>query len=286
MNVIFHGDDFGITPGVNRGVVNAFKNGLLTSTSLMAVGEAAEEAIELALENPGLDVGIHLVLTDEPPLLAPEALSTLISRHGLLPSRNRIFRSIISGDLDYKQVETEWCAQTEKVLKSGIGISHLDSHQFIHLFPGLFAVCLRISRRYNIPFIRSTMIEPLLFGRSSIPGIGRLLQWMGLWGWTRLMTIGGYLHTEAPIPSVGFLNAGGRLDYVTVLAILDKLVEDRSSSCVEFILHPGVGDKHTHEKYRHWHYFWENDLALMLNKDLRKSLEMRHVKTTSFRKEQ
>ncbi|MCF8129003.1 MAG: ChbG/HpnK family deacetylase [Deltaproteobacteria bacterium] len=285
MNVIFHGDDFGITPGVNRGVIKAFKNGLLSSTSLMAVGEAAEEAMELALENPGLDMGIHLVLADEPPLLAPEALSTLISRHGPLPSRNRIFRSIISGNLDFRQVETEWCAQVEKVLNSGIGISHLDSHQFIHLFPGLFNVCLKISRRYNIPFVRSTMIEPLLFDRSTIPGIGRLLQWMGLWGWTRFMAMRGYLHSEATIPSVGFLNAGGRLDCATVLAILDKLVEDQSTSCVEFILHPGMGDKHTHEKYHHWHYFWKNDLALMLNKDLRRGLEMRHIKTTCFGEE-
>jgi hypothetical protein len=125
----------------------------------------------------------------------------------------------------------------------------------------------------------------LLFGRSSIPGIGRLLQWMGLWGWTRFMAMRGYLHSEATIPSVGFLNAGGHLDCATVLAILDKLVEDQSTSCVEFILHPGMGDKHTHEKYSHWHYFWKNDLALMLNKDLQRGLEMRHIKTTSFGEE-
>ena len=285
MRVIFHGDDFGITPGVNRGIINAFKQGLLTSTSLMAVGEAAEEAMALARQNPALDVGIHLVLADEPPLLPPEGLSTLISRHGRLPSRNRILRRIISGSLDYKQVEREWCAQVEKVLKHNIGITHLDSHQFIHLFPGLFTVCRRISRRYDIPFIRSAMIEPLLFGPSSSPDIGRLLQWMGLWGWTRFMAMRGDLRSNATIPSVGFLNAGGRLDHATVLAILDKLVEDQSTSCVEFILHPGVGDGHTNEKYRHWHYFWEKDLALMLNKALRKGLELRRIKTTSFGEE-
>ena len=150
MRVIFHGDDFGLTPGVNQGIISAFKRGLLTSTSLMAVGEAAEEAMALALENPGLDVGIHLVLADEPPLLAPEELSTLISKNGLLPSRNEILTAIFSRKLDYGQVEAEWCAQVEKVLKPGIRISHLDSHQFIHLFPGLFNICRSISRRYHI----------------------------------------------------------------------------------------------------------------------------------------
>jgi predicted glycoside hydrolase/deacetylase ChbG (UPF0249 family) len=287
MRVIFHGDDFGLTPGVNLGIVNAFKHGLLTSTSLMAVGEAAEAAMDLALENPALDVGIHLVLADEPPLLPPEDLSTLIANHGLLPSRNRILRGIFSRKLDYGQVEAEWCAQVEKVLNRSIEISHLDSHQFIHLFPGLFNVCRSITRRYNIPFIRSTMIEPSLFSALIIPGIGlsRLLQWLGLWGWTRLLAATGRFPSGATIPSVGFLHTGGRMDCNVVLGILDKLVERRSCSRVEFILHPGMGDTHTHKKYKHWDYSWENDLALLLNNDLRKGLEMRHIKTTSFGEE-
>lgn len=287
MRVIFHGDDFGLTPGVNLGIINAFKHGLLTSTSLMAVGEATEEAMDLALENPGLDVGIHLVLADEPPLLAPEALSTLITNHGRLPSRNRILWHIFSRKLDYGQVEAEWCTQVEKVLSRGIEISHLDSHQFIHLFPGLFNVCRNISRHYNIPFIRSTMIEPSLFSAFITPGIGlsRLLQWFGLWGWTRLLGATGEFPSEATIPSVGFLHTGGRMDCAMVLSILDKLAERRSCSRVEFILHPGMGDAHTHQKYKHWDYSWENDMALLLNNDLLKGLDMRHIKTTAFGKE-
>ena len=117
MKVIFHGDDFGLTSGINQGIIRAFKHGLLTSTSLMAVGEATEEAMGLALENPGLDVGIHLVLADEPPLLMPTALSTVISSDGLLPSRNRILAAILSRKLDYGQVEAEWSAQVERALK-------------------------------------------------------------------------------------------------------------------------------------------------------------------------
>ena len=75
------------------------------------------------------------------------------------------------------------------------------------------------------------------------------------------------------------------MDCAMVLSILDKLAERRSCSRVEFILHPGMGDNHTQNKYRHWRYFWENDLALLLNDDLRKGLEMRNIKTTSFGKE-
>jgi len=286
MKVIFHGDDFGLTPGVNQGIIRAFKYGLLTSTSLMAGGRAADQAMALALENPGLDVGIHLVLADEPSLLAPEDLSTLIFRQGRLPSRNRILRDILSFKLDYGQVEAEWHAQVEKVLKRGIHISHMDSHQFIHLFPGLFNVCRNISRCYNIPFIRINMIEPLLSDVFTIPGMGgtRLMQWAGLWAWTRLMAAGRVFDPNSAIPSVGFLHAGGRMDCTAVLRILDKLVEKQRCPKVEFILHPGIGDPQTRSNYGHWRYSWENDLALLLNEDLRKGLEMRNIKTTSFGK--
>ena len=287
MRVIFHGDDFGLTQGVNRGIIRAFKHGLLTSTSIMAVGEAAEEAMALALENPDLDVGIHLVLADEPPLLPPETLPTLVSRHGLLPSRNRILKAIVSRKLDYGQVEAEWCAQVEKVLKSGIKITHLDSHQFLHLFPGLSNVSRNIRRRYHIPFMRSDTIEPSPFGALTIPqiGLGRLVQWAGLRGWTRLMAAGGCFAEGSTVPSVGFLHAGGRMDCALVLGILDKLLEKPSCAKVEFILHPGSGDNHTQNKYRHWRYCWENDLALLLDNDLRKGLDSRNIKTTSFGKE-
>ena len=172
MRVIFHGDDFGLTAGVNHGIINAYQHGLLTSTSLMAVGEAAEEAMGLAVSNPGLDVGIHLVLVDEPPLLPPTALSTFVSHNGLLPSRNRVLKAIFSQKLDYGQVEAECCAQVEKVLAKGIRITHLDSHQFIHLFPGIFRVCRNIARRYHIPFVRGAMMEPLLKGALTDPEIG------------------------------------------------------------------------------------------------------------------
>ncbi len=282
MKVIFHGDDFGLTPGVNRGIIKAFKEGLLTSTSLMAVGEAADEAIDLALEAPSLDVGVHLVLVDERPLLSPEALTTLCPYDGRLPDRNRILKDILSRKLDYGQVEAEWCAQVEKVMNRGVGISHLDSHQFLHLFPGLFNVALTISGRYEIPFMRGIMMEPSLMNRFTSPGMGRLTQWFGLWGWTRAMALAGCFPHNTMVPSVGFLNAGGRMDCGTLFGILDKLAMHQSCNLVEFMLHPGAGDEHTRQKYRHWHYKWENDLNLLLEPDLRKGLERRRIKTTSF----
>ena len=67
--LIVNGDDFGMSPPVSRGIIEAHRRGILTSTSLMVNRPAAEEAAALAREAPRLGVGLHLELeepTDDP----------------------------------------------------------------------------------------------------------------------------------------------------------------------------------------------------------------------------
>src|SRR5262245_41291022 len=59
--VIINADDFGASEEVNEAVIRAYKEGVLTSASLMVTGQAFDQAVRLANENPGLAVGIHLV---------------------------------------------------------------------------------------------------------------------------------------------------------------------------------------------------------------------------------
>src|SRR5437867_1012770 len=60
--LIVNADDFGFTADVNTGIIEAYRNGILTATTLMANGAAFDHAVVLAKENPGLDVGCHLAL--------------------------------------------------------------------------------------------------------------------------------------------------------------------------------------------------------------------------------
>jgi predicted glycoside hydrolase/deacetylase ChbG (UPF0249 family) len=58
-HVIVNADDFGASSGVNRGIVECHRNGILTSTSMMVTGAAADEAVALSRENPELSIGLH-----------------------------------------------------------------------------------------------------------------------------------------------------------------------------------------------------------------------------------
>ncbi|MCF8146089.1 MAG: ChbG/HpnK family deacetylase [Deltaproteobacteria bacterium] len=281
MKLIFHGDDFGLTSGVNRGIIRSFREGLLTSTSMIAAGEAAQEAISLVKDTPGLDMGVHLTLCDERPVLRPRHLSSIIPSGGRFPSRIHLLKTILFRRIDYREVEAEWRAQVETVLNAGIRISHLDSHQFVHLFPGLIGVCLRIIRTYDIPFVRGIMVDPA----SLKSGLRRLIQWAGLAGWSRLYASRVLAPPVKIIPSMGFLSAGGRLTRAALLHTLTRLQANLSAPTMEIILHPGTGDAHTIHTYCHWGYDWKKDLDLLTDGALKQDLARQGMQLTSFGKE-
>lgn len=279
MKVIFNGDDFGLTSGVNEGIIHSFQGGLLSSTSLIANGEAASEAIALARENPELDIGIHLTLTEQFPLL-PEGNNFLIISHGSpFPSKEKILYGILARKINYNKVEAEWKAQIEKVIGSGVQISHMDSHQFIHLFPGLFPLSLSLAVKYNIPYIRTSILDPISFGT----GLKRILQCALLKLWANKFLSQRASPQIKRVPSLGFIKTGGRMEAGTIMKYIDRIIREGSHQFVEVFLHPGIGDAYTTHKYQHWRYDWAKDMKLLLDRVLKNELSRRGVEIISYR---
>jgi predicted glycoside hydrolase/deacetylase ChbG (UPF0249 family) len=135
-------DDFGFTRDVNAGIVEAHREGVLTSTTLMANGDAFEDAVKLADDTPGLDVGCHLVLVQGRSTLTGRALPDKLSQ--LVPM-------VMTGKLD---AYAEFAAQIDKIVATGIRPSHLDTHKHTHLLPGVFRAVVRLAREYSIPYVR------------------------------------------------------------------------------------------------------------------------------------
>jgi hopanoid biosynthesis associated protein HpnK len=154
-NLIVNADDFGWTEGVNRGIVETFRNGIVTSTSLLANGAAFADALEKASSAPGLGVGVHLNLSDGAPVADRESVTSLLNDEGefaggpesLLLRRAR--RGLLLGEVD-----REWEAQIEKVRDAGIEPTHLDGHKHVHMLPGLFEIALKLAKRHAIGAIR------------------------------------------------------------------------------------------------------------------------------------
>lgn len=154
-NLIVNADDLGWTEGVNRGIAEAHRRGLVTSTSLLANGPAFESALEVSRSNRDLGVGVHLNLSDGAPTADPAAVPSLLNAAGKLEGGpESLLLRIASRKLSTEEVEREWDAQINKIQRAGIAPTHLDGHKHVHMLPGLFEAALRLARKHGIAAIR------------------------------------------------------------------------------------------------------------------------------------
>lgn len=154
-SLIVNADDLGWTEGVNRGIAEAHRKGLVTSTSLLANGPAFSSAVEVARANPELGIGVHLNVSDGPPSADPAEVPTLLNSSGEFEGgpENLLLR-LASRSLDLAQVEREWDAQIRKIRDSRIAPTHLDGHKHVQMLPGLFEIALRLAKKHGIRAIR------------------------------------------------------------------------------------------------------------------------------------
>ncbi len=166
--LIINADDFGLTPGINRGILRAFTRGALTSATIMANGTAWREAVESARSHPGLGVGVHLNLTSLRPVLPPEQVPSLVDKKGKF--RRQFWRL---GFVSKAQVRLEWRAQIRRLVDAGLKPTHLDSHHHVHLWGGLVDVAWELATEFAIPAMRA--VSPLGLEYMDVGGTERFL---------------------------------------------------------------------------------------------------------------
>lgn len=153
--LIVNADDFGLSERVNQGILEAHQRGLVTSTSLMANGDAFEHAVALTQTAPTLGVGIHLNLTDGRPLSPVAQIPSLVTKDLMFEAGPiRLAQKLLAGTARLPHIEQELRAQIERTLASGIVPTHLDGHQHVHAWPSVFAMTMRLALEYGIRGIR------------------------------------------------------------------------------------------------------------------------------------
>jgi hopanoid biosynthesis associated protein HpnK len=153
--LIVNADDFGLTASVNQAILEAHCRGVISSTSLLANGEAFESAVALSRQAPRLGVGVHLNLTEGKPLAPSSAIPSLVDRQGFFArTAGGFWRAVLLGQAKTADIEKEFRAQIERVMAAGITPTHLDSHKHVHALPALGTMAIRLACQYGIPAIR------------------------------------------------------------------------------------------------------------------------------------
>jgi chitin disaccharide deacetylase len=147
--LIVNADDFGFTPDVNEGILEAHRNGILTATTLMANGAAFDDAVRLAVAQPSLDIGCHLVLVGGRSILTGRPYPLTVSQLLLAIAKREI------------RLYEELAAQVRKILAAGISPTHLDTHKHTHLAPPVLEAVARIAEEFEIRWVRRPFDFPM-----------------------------------------------------------------------------------------------------------------------------
>jgi predicted glycoside hydrolase/deacetylase ChbG (UPF0249 family) len=196
--LVLHADDFGMNAAVTYGIVEAFLDGLLTSTSLLTNAPAADLAVgewqkldharqagtlpsalpRRQLGDVGLsfDLGVHLNLTQGRPLTGSSFPAELLDPSHRFLSPGRLFLRLRAGGRRWQAaIEAELAAQIEWLLDRGVKPTHLNGHQYVEMMPVVSELLPALAERYAIPFVRAAS-EPGYWHTSFRPGC-RVTSW-------------------------------------------------------------------------------------------------------------
>ena len=276
--IIINADDFGLTSGVNRAIVESHVRGVVTSTTLMACGAQFDEAISLASEIPRPSVGCHVVLVDGWPVLKGSEVACLLPR-GAQRFRDGLAGfacQAVAGRLDEAQIEEEITAQIRKLQSAGIMASHLDSHKHTHMFPAVFRATIRAARQCGIWALRNPF-EPLLF--------------FSVRRWKRQFQLGILRSYRASfrheLESAGLITpdgcigiaATGGLNFETFRTLMENLPE----GTWEFVCHPGYNDPELDGIKTRLRASREIELALLTSPEVKELLRREQIDLISYR---
>jgi hopanoid biosynthesis associated protein HpnK len=241
--LIVNADDFGLTAGVNRAILELHQAGLLTSASLMARAAATDEAIEIARSTPSLGVGCHVVLVDGAPVLSARTEIPCLAdpasglfRPGLPGFLGGLFAELPSHFR--REIEAETRAQIEFLQNKGLTLTHIDAHKHTHMFPGVLRPVLRAARAAGIRAVRNPF-EPAWAVRATAGARWARVAEVSVLRWLepvcrRIIADEGFVTTSGTVAMVGT----GVLNAAMVHSLLGQL----PPGTWELVTHPGYND--------------------------------------------
>lgn len=286
-NLIVNADDLGWTEGVNRGIVKAHREGLVTSTSLLANGRAFDSAVRLESSNPELGIGVHLNLSDGEPAAPAEKVAGLLNKAGLFEGGpGSLLLKIASRSLRLEEVEREWDAQIQKIRAAGIKATHVDGHKHVHMLPGLFEIALRLAKKHGIGAIRisneaSTLRALLATGGRQKKSVV-LKQGMQARGLKMLARDAREMAERAGIASTDFFCGIAQTGVLTREGV-EGLLEGLPDGTTEFMCHPGYADEELKISGTRLRESRQTELEILTDTEIRKVVARRGIRLINYR---
>lgn len=266
--LIVNADDYGITNSITDGILEGLESGFISDVSVLANSENFELATD-RLKKAGIDsCGVHLCFIDKEEPLKPAPNLILENGHFLINRNTFLKRFLFNRKLIISYLWEELDAQIARVLSKGLQVTHLDSHQHLHIFPGIDEVVVGLAVKYNISHIRVPRYDGFSLIRVPVNLFCLHLQ-------SRMQA-----EKKLCTQMLGFKNSG-RLTKEAIDLYIQQIKKSKNRF-FEIMTHPGIADIKTREKYAHWNYTWDEELKFLslLTKDY---LQENRIQLISFK---
>lgn len=283
--LIVNADDLGLTPGVNRAIVEAHRRGVVTSATLMASSGAFDEAVRMARAEPSLSVGCHVVLVDGEPVLPGEQVASLLkpgSRSEFRSSLANFAFSALRGRLKEDEIEGEVTAQIQRLQAAGLTVTHVDAHKHVHMFPAVLRPLLRAARACGVRALRNPFapVRPL--------ALAHLLRRPPLWTrYSEVKVLRRYAADfRGAVAGAGMATPDGTLGIVVTgkldEALYAAIIASIPEGTWEFVCHPGYDDADLSKVRTRLRASRAKELQLLTSEAARKALVAHGVELISY----
>ncbi len=252
--LIINADDFGLSDGVTEGIIRAWHDGVVTSTSAMInIEGAAERVARTHAQYPTLPIGLHLNLTSGKPVLPPKQVPSLVNETGNFHDRFQVFQHVYN--ISLAELRAELFAQAELLLATGVQFDHIDYHQHLMVtHTPFYPLVCEMARHYNVP-VRQPVPETF-YGKIKVRGgsNGALLQttlkFVTQYPALVLRLVPSVVPATYKKQAVLLDNAGIKTTNWLVMALYDKpsvanfisVLQQLPPGVSEMVFHPGVVD--------------------------------------------
>jgi predicted glycoside hydrolase/deacetylase ChbG (UPF0249 family) len=259
--LIVNADDFGLSEEISKGIITAHEKGIVTSTSVVANGKYCQEGIRL-LKDRKLDVGVHLSFVGgERPLTGP--IDGLVDESGFFYQGFKdVVPRVFTNRYDRKALRDELFEQVAQLRDAGIMLSHIDSHQHLHILPGIGEIVVEIAKKFDIRWIR--LPRP---GYASFFGLGMNVLSMILGHKLKNNRLNCADHFE------GFERSGS-MNEKTLAGIITNIKE----GVTELIVHPGYDASADYD----WEYGWETEMDALCSGNIKSLITEKEITLKRF----
>ena len=266
--LIVNADDFGFTPAVTAGILEAHAAGTVTSTSMMVHCPGWDDAVVQARATPTLGIGLHLNLVYGAPLAKAPSLTDPATGH-FLPYAT-LARRALFGQLDARDLAAECEAQLQALSEAGIHATHIDSHKHTHAMPVIHRAVAAIAARLGLPLRRP--VESHLRAGDAMSQLHR-----GAIAMSWRVTSAAAARTRNPDHFAGVSMQGKASFAEQFLAAVDSL----AAGTTELMVHPGRVDA-VLEKIDSYTWERERELEALTSAPVRERLGRGDLSLVNF----